>query len=88
VAAAVEVKGGVFQSVRVGLTGASTHATRLTAIEQALAGKPATKASIATASAAATVDDVNSDIHASEEYRRAMLTVFTRRALEGALARA
>lgn len=88
VAAAVEVKGGVFQSVRVGLTGASTHATRLTAVEQALAGKPATTASIATASAAATVDDLNSDIHASDEYRRAMLTVFTRRALEGALARA
>jgi carbon-monoxide dehydrogenase medium subunit len=88
VAAAVEVKGGVFQSVRVGLTGASSHATRLTAIERALTGKPATTASIATASAAATVDDVNSDIHASEEYRRAMLTVFTRRALEGALARA
>ena len=30
----------------------------------------------------------NSDIHASDEYRRAMLKVFTRRALEGALARA
>ena len=88
VAAAVEVKGGVFQSVRVGLTGASTYATRLTAVEQALAGKPATTASIVTASAAATVDDLNSDIHASDEYRRAMLTVFTRRALEGALARA
>ena len=88
VAAAVEVKGGVFQSVRVGLTGASTHATRLSAVEQALAGKPATTASIATASATATVDDLNSDIHASDEYRRAMLTVFTRRALEGALARA
>jgi CO/xanthine dehydrogenase FAD-binding subunit len=34
------------------------------------------------------VTHVNSDIHASEEYRRAMVPVFTRRALEGALRRA
>ena len=88
VAAAVDVKGGVFQSARVGLTGASTHATRLTAVEQALAGKPATKETIVSASAAATVEELNSDIHASDEYRRAMVTVFTRRALEAALARA
>jgi aerobic carbon-monoxide dehydrogenase medium subunit len=59
----------------------------LTAVEQALAGKPATKESIASASASASAEDVNSDIHASEEYRRAMIKVFTRRALEGALAR-
>jgi CO/xanthine dehydrogenase FAD-binding subunit len=30
---------------------------------------------------------VNSDIHASDEYRRAMIKVFTRRALEAVLAR-
>ena len=88
VAAAVDVKGGVFQSARIGLTGASTHAIRLTSVEKALAGKPATKETIASVSDAATADDVNSDIHASDEYRRAMITVFTRRALEGALARA
>jgi carbon-monoxide dehydrogenase medium subunit len=87
VAAAVDVKSGIFQSARVGLTGAGTHAVRLTAVEQALTGKPATKDTIASAAAAATVDDVSSDIHASEEYRRAMMKVFTRRALEAALAR-
>jgi aerobic carbon-monoxide dehydrogenase medium subunit len=87
IAAAVDVKGGVFQSARIGLTGASTHATRLTAVEQALAGKPATKETIASAAAAATADELNSDIHASEDYRRAMIKVFTRRALEAALAR-
>ncbi|HET9359513.1 MAG TPA: hypothetical protein VFO58_07180, partial [Vicinamibacterales bacterium] len=88
VAAALEVKGGVIQSARIGLTGASTHATRLTAVEKALAGKPAAKQSIEAASASATAGDLNADIHASEDYRRAMIPVFTKRALEGALARA
>lgn len=87
VAAAIEVKGGVIQWARIGLTGAGSHATRLTAVEKALTGKPATKQTIDGAAALATLDEVNSDIHASEEYRRAMIPVFTRRALEGALAR-
>jgi carbon-monoxide dehydrogenase medium subunit len=88
VAAAVDVKGGAFQSARVGLTGAGTHAVRLSAVEQALTGKPATKDTIASAAAVAALDDVSSDIHASDEYRRAMIKVFTRRALDAALARA
>jgi len=33
------------------------------------------------------VEDINSDIHASEEYRRAMISVFAERALKKALAR-
>ena len=86
-AAAIEVKGGVIQWARVGVTGAGTHAVRLTAVEKALAGKPATKPSLEAAVALATIDEVSSDLHASEAYRRAMIRVFTRRALEGALAR-
>jgi carbon-monoxide dehydrogenase medium subunit len=89
VAAALDVKNGVIQSARIGLTGASSHATRLTDVEKALEGKPASAASIEAASrnAGAKLEDVNSDIHASEEYRRAMVQVFTERALKGALAR-
>lgn len=89
VAAAVDVKNGVIQSARVGVTGASAHATRLTDVENALAGKPASAATVdaAAKSAGAKLQDVNSDIHASEEYRRAMVSVFTERALKGALAR-
>jgi CO/xanthine dehydrogenase FAD-binding subunit len=34
------------------------------------------------------IKEINADIHASESYRRAMIPVFTRRALEGAAARA
>jgi carbon-monoxide dehydrogenase medium subunit len=89
VAAALEVKNGTIQSARIGLTGASSHATRLTDVEKALAGKPLSAASIEAAArlAGATLEDINSDIHASEEYRRAMIPVFTGRALAGAMAR-
>ncbi len=88
VAAALEVSGGTIQRARIGLTGAGAHATRLTVVEQVLAGQPATVESVRRAAAIATLDDVGSDIHASADYRRAMIPVFTRRALEGALARA
>jgi CO/xanthine dehydrogenase FAD-binding subunit len=33
------------------------------------------------------LEDVNSDIHASEAYRRAMVKVFTRRAIQKAVER-
>jgi aerobic carbon-monoxide dehydrogenase medium subunit len=90
VAAALEVKSGTIQSARVGLTGASSHATRLTGVENALAGKPLSAATIEAAvkGAGAGVRDINSDIHASEEYRRAMIPVFAQRALTQAMARA
>ena len=89
VAAAVDVKDAVIQSARVGVTGASAHATRLADVENALTGKPATAATVEAAAqnAGAKLQDVNADIHASEEYRRAMVAVFTERALKGALAR-
>jgi carbon-monoxide dehydrogenase medium subunit len=90
VAAALEVSGGVIQSARIGLTGASPHATRLTEVEQALAGQALSTDSIERAArlAGSSVADVNSDLHASEEYRRAMIPVFTKRALARALSRA
>jgi carbon-monoxide dehydrogenase medium subunit len=90
VAAALEVSGGKMQSARIGLTGAGPSAVRLTKVEEALAGKPASKESIAAAvqHAAAHVPTLNADIHASADYRRAMIPIFTRRALEAALKRA
>jgi len=89
VAAAVEVRDGTIASARVGLTGATSHATRLTNVEQALVGKPLSDATIEAAAqlAADGVGDVNADLHASAEYRRAMIPVFTRRALQAAKAR-
>ena len=89
VAAALDIKGGVIQSARIGLTGATTHAVRLTEVEKALTGQKATAETIKSASANAGrgLADVNADLHASADYRRAMTAVFTRRALEKALAR-
>jgi len=90
VGASLDVSGGTIKTARVGLTGASTHARRLTTVEAALAGKPATPETIDAASrgAGANLEAVNSDLHASEEYRRAMVDVFVKRALLQALARA
>ncbi|MGE3073739.1 MAG: xanthine dehydrogenase family protein subunit M [Dehalococcoidia bacterium] len=86
VAAVLEMDGRTCKSARIGLTGASTHAQRLSNVEAALAGKELTQANIDAAAAVAAegLEDVNSDIHASEAYRKAMVKVFTRRAIERA----
>jgi len=90
VAAALDIEKGKIRSARIGLTGATSHATRLTDVETALEGKAPTPENINTAArnAGAALQDLNSDIHASAEYRRAMIPVFTQRALAAAAARA
>ena len=90
VAAALGVSNGVLTFARIGVTGASSHATRLTDVEDALAGKPASASTVEAAvrAAGANMEDLNSDIHASSDYRRAMIPVFTERAITGALERA
>jgi carbon-monoxide dehydrogenase medium subunit len=90
VAVALDVQGGMIQSARVGLTGASSHATRLANVEQALAGQPLSAETIESAAqiAGRDVTEITADIHASESYRRAMIPVFVRRALQGAAQRA
>jgi carbon-monoxide dehydrogenase medium subunit len=87
VAAVLEVKGGVIQSARIGVTGATTHAIRLTGVEQALAGKQADGIAAASAAAGNEITDVSADLHASADYRKAMVPVFVKRAVEKALAR-
>jgi carbon-monoxide dehydrogenase medium subunit len=89
VAAALEMSNGKVQAARLALTGAGPTAVRLTRVEQALVGQPASTDAFAAATqeAGADVPVVNSDIHASEDYRRTMISVFARRALRGALAR-
>ena len=88
VAAALDVRDGAIASARVGLTGAASSPSRLENVEAALTGQPVSSDTIAAAAAVAGdgIEDLNDDIHAGAEYRRAMIRVFTRRALEGALA--
>jgi len=80
----------VIQTARLGLTGAASHAVRLTDVEQALTGKQISADTIETASrlAGTGLADLNSDLHASADYRRSMIPVFTRRALIRAVERA
>jgi aerobic carbon-monoxide dehydrogenase medium subunit len=90
VAAALDVDDARrIRSARIGLTGAAPAAVRLARVEEALVGKAASLDTVAHAAqhAGADLPLVNSDIHASAEYRRAMIPVFTRRALERALQR-
>ena len=88
VAAALEVNGG---TIAVGAGRADRRLARAAADEcRAGAGGAAgvEEADRAAAKlAGAGLENVNSDIHASEEYRRAMIPVFARRALGAALAR-
>ena len=80
-------KGGI-KTANVALTGVGDHAYRARAVESAIAGSDGSKASIAAAAAHATDGvEVNGDIHADREYRTAMAAVYTRRAIESALAR-
>ena len=90
VAAVLEISDGVVKAARVGVTGATPSASRVTAVEQQLNGKKASSEAFAVAAknAGADLKDVNGDLHAGEEYRRAMVAVFTRRALDAALTRA
>lgn len=69
--------------VRVGVTGAKSCAFRAAEIESAL-GKDFSAKALAGVRLAA--DDMNSDLHASAEYRAAMVVVMARRAVERATA--
>ena len=89
VAAALDMDGSVCRSASVAVTGASSHAQRLGGVEAALSGATLPSgAAAAAAGAGERLDFVNADLHGSEEYRRAMVTVIARRAIEEAVARA
>ncbi len=88
VAASLTVENGVCTRARVAVTGASTHAQRLGAVEQALAGSVLDADTIAAASEAAdALGDINADLAGSEAYRRSMTRVFTNRAIAAAVDR-
>jgi carbon-monoxide dehydrogenase medium subunit len=79
---------GGIKTAAVALTGVGEMAYRARAVEAGLAGSDGSAASIAAAAAHATEGvAVSGDIHADRDYRTAMATVYTRRAIEAALAR-
>jgi aerobic carbon-monoxide dehydrogenase medium subunit len=89
VAAYVTVAGGKVASARIAVTGAGPIAVRQNDAEAALVGSAGDEAAIA-AAAAVSGDGMEylGDIHASADYRKAMVKVYTKRALADALARA
>ncbi len=88
VAVALEMEDGVCRAARVAVTGAASHAQRLPAVESALVGARLPEGAAAACEGAGdALDFVNADLHGSEEYRRAMVAVMARRAVESAAAR-
>ena len=80
--------GGPIAFATVALTGVHEHAYRAPEVEAALVGSDGSSEAIQAAAAHATEGvEVNSDIHADAAYRAAMAAVYTRRAIEAALAR-
>jgi aerobic carbon-monoxide dehydrogenase medium subunit len=88
-AAYVKMEGGKINACRIGITGAGPKAERQQEAEQAMLGSDGSSEAIAAAAEkAGAAMDVLGDIHAGEEYRKAMIKVYTRRALANAVARA
>jgi len=81
---------GSIEDARVVLFGVAATPLRATAAEAMLRGERPTEALFAEAgrAAAAAVEDALSDIHASAEYRRHLVSVLTKRALTEASSRA
>lgn len=87
-AAQLGVQDGKIAHARVGITGVASKPYRAKNVEAALQGRSATAATLAEASRVVTdgVDPL-SDLYAAADYRAHAATVYTRRALEAALAR-
>lgn len=89
VAAAVTMRGKLLDRVGIGLTGVGPTPLRPNKAENSLMGKmPSADNLDKAASLAAEATNPTSDIHASAEYRKDMVRVFTRRALQAAVAKA
>ncbi len=76
-------------SSSIGITGVASKAYRAASVESALSGKQLDEQTISAAAVHASDSvDANSDLYASEEYRRHLAQVHTRRAIQAAASRA
>jgi carbon-monoxide dehydrogenase medium subunit len=89
VCAVVKVSGGICEDVRIGLTNMGSVPLRATAAEDALRGQELSAVTIVAAAAKA-ADGTNppADLNASQEYKRHLATVLTKRAITDASAHA
>jgi len=82
-------RSGACQRASIGITGVSSKAYRASAVESALNGSALDEQATANAAAHATDGvDINGDLFASENYRRHLAAVYTRRAIAAASERA
>jgi carbon-monoxide dehydrogenase medium subunit len=87
VAAVLTVDGGKCSKASIGITGAGTRAVRAKGVEAAIAGKALDAASIqAAAEKAPDGVDVQADLQGSVDYKKHLLKVFAKRAIEAAAA--
>jgi carbon-monoxide dehydrogenase medium subunit len=77
------------EAAGVGITGVAAKAYRATNVENALTGKQIDETVAADAAAhACDGAEINADLYASTDYRKHLAAVYTRRAIQNALARA
>jgi carbon-monoxide dehydrogenase medium subunit len=90
-AVSVSMKGGKCAAARVAVGGLTPAPTRLTSVEKALVGSALDEAAVAAAAEAAQAElgsEIIGDQFASADYRRAMVPVYVRHALDMAASRA
>lgn len=88
-AALVTVVGGTVTAARVAMTGVSSRAMRLAAVEAALIGKPANAASAAAAAQSTSAGlDLYDDARGSAAYKANLAAVYVARAVSTAVSRA
>ena len=79
---------GTCERASIGITGVSSKAYRARAVESALSGASLNDQTISNAAShAADEIEINGDLFASADYRRHLAAVYTRRAIEAAVAR-
>lgn len=82
-AAVLELDGGTCRRARIGLTGVGARPLRVPEAEEALQGAELDEEAVAAAcdGVGAGLRDVQGDVHATADYRRAMAEVYARRAV-------